>query len=286
MSFATIGGVRIAYEEAGSGKPIVFIHEFAGSTESWVPQMAHFAARYHTVAYNAIGYPPSDVPSDVALYEQDRQVAYLYGLLAHLGLAHAHIVGLSMGSHTAIGFALAHPAMVRSLVLAGAGTGSTNVPAFRDDALRRAALLREQGMQGLDSYLRGTTRARFLQRDPAGWQRFADLFMAHSAEGSANTLEGFQARRPSLYTIEDALRGLDVPTLVVTGDEDDPCVEPSVYLKRTLPRSGLEVMAQSGHAVNIERPAEFNAALDGFFADVEAGGWPRFDPGSGDSWRL
>ncbi len=286
MPIATIDGVRIAYEDAGSGEHIVFIHEFAGSIDSWAPQVAHFSARYHTVAYNAIGYPPSDVPADTTLYEQDRQVAYLHGLLAHLGVARVHVVGLSMGSHTAIGFALAHPAMVRSLVAAGAGTGSTNVPAFRDDALRRAGLLRADGMRGLDSYVRGTTRARFLQRDPAGWQRFADLFMAHSAEGSANTLEGFQARRPSLYSLEDELRELDVPALVVTGDEDDPCVEPSVYLKRTLPRCGLVVMPQTGHAVNIERPAEFNAVLDGFFADVEAGGWPRFDPGSGDSWRL
>ena len=286
MPYATVGGVRIAYEEAGSGPAVVFAHEFAGDIGSWAPQMRHFAGRYRAVAYNAVGYPPSDVPDDLALYEHAEQVANLHGLLRHLGIEQAHVVGLSMGSHTAIGFALAYPAMTRSLTAAGAGTGSTNPAAFRADSERRAALLEEGGMAGLTAYAAGPTRSRFRQLDPEGWARFAERFQSHSARGSANTLRGFQARRPSLYTMEEELRSLTVPALVITGDEDAPCVEPSLYLKRTLPRCGLLVLPQTGHAVNIERPTEFNAALDAFFAAVEAGGWPAFDPGSGDGWRL
>ncbi len=286
MPHATVGGVRIAYEEHGDGPAVVFVHEFAGDLGSWAPQVRHLSLRYRAVAYNAVGYPPSDVPGDLSLYEQPRQVANLHGLLTHLGVEQAHVVGLSMGAHAAIGFALAHPAMTRSLVAAGAGTGSTNPAAFRADSERRAALLDEDGMPGLAAYAAGPTRSRFRQLDPEGWREFADRFQSHSAQGSANTLRGFQARRPSLYAMEAELRALTVPTLVITGDEDEPCLEPSLYLKRTLPRCGLLTLPQTGHAVNIERPAEFNAALDAFFAAVESGAWPEFDPGSGDTWRL
>ena len=286
MPHATIDGVRIAYHETGDGPAIIFAHEFAGDMESWAPQARHLAGRYHVVAYNAVGYPPSDVPDDLALYEYPRQVANLHGVLTHLGIEQAHVVGLSMGAHAAIGFALARPDMTRSLVAAGAGTGSTNPAAFRADSERRAALLDAEGMPGLADYAAGPTRSRFRQLDPDGWTRFAEQFQSHSARGSANTLRGFQARRPSLYALETNLRALTVPTLVVTGDEDEPCLEPSLYLKRTIPRCGLLMLPQTGHAVNIERPAEFNAALDAFFTAVESGAWPQFDPGSGDAWRL
>ena len=85
MPYATIDGVRIAYEETGGGPAVVFAHEFAGDMGSWAPQVSHFARR-RVVAYNAVGYPPSDVPDDLALYEQARQVANLRGVLAHLGI--------------------------------------------------------------------------------------------------------------------------------------------------------------------------------------------------------
>ncbi len=284
MPHAKVDGVRIAYEEAGDGFPIVFAHEFAGSMESWEAQVAHFGKRYRTITYNAVGYMPSDVPDDLSLYEQPRQIANLRGLLDHLGIARAHVVGLSMGAHMALGFALAHPEMVAGLVAAGAGTGSTGVPAFREDAARRAEQLEAHGMEALRAYASGTTRSRFLQRDPEGWKRFTALLMGHSAKGSANTLRGFQGRRPPLPSLEAAFREMSAPTLVIVGDEDDPCLEPSVFLKRAIPRCGLVVFPQTGHAVNIERPGWFNAVVDDFLAQVEAGGWPEFDPGSGDTW--
>ena len=71
MPFVDSGGVRLAYEETGRGYPVIFVHEFAGDLESWEPQLAHFARRYRCVAFNARGYPPSDVPSDPDAYSQE-----------------------------------------------------------------------------------------------------------------------------------------------------------------------------------------------------------------------
>ncbi len=286
MQIATLDGLDIAYREVGTGFPLVFCHEFAGSMESWDPQVGYFSRRYRTIVYNARGYPPSTVPESPDDYVQAKQEETLYLLLRHLGIDQAFICGLSMGSHTTLGFAIAHPEMCKGIVAAGAGTGSADPALFKRDSEARAAKLLEQGTAGLDDYLTSSTRARFKQKDLQGWELFARLFRGHSAKGSANTLLGFQARRPTLYSREAELAKLQVPTLIVTGDEDDPCLEPSLFLKPTIPRSGLVVLPQTGHACNLEEPALFNQAVAEFLAMVEAGKWLERPRGSGDAWGM
>ncbi len=187
MPTLTADGVRIAYQETGTGAPLVFCHEFAGSMESWLMQVGFFSRRYRTIAYNARGYAPSEVPADAALYEQERQVATLLGVLDALGIERAHLCGLSMGAHTVLNFALAHPDRCLSVVAAGAGTGSADPALFRTESEERAALLEQGGMEAMESYLSGSTRIRFAHKDPNGWEEFATLFSAHDATGSANT---------------------------------------------------------------------------------------------------
>jgi len=286
MPNAMLDGVRIEYREVGAGFPVVFCHEFAGSMESWAPQVSFFARRYRVITYNARGYPPSGVPDAVEDYSQEHQVETLHKLLDHLGIDTAFICGLSMGSHTALNFGLAHPGRCRGLVAAGAGTGSADPDLFRGEADERANSLVRNGMAGQETYLAGTTRIRFQEKDPAGWEESARLFRGHSVEGSANTLRGFQGRRPSLYSLEAELHRLLVPTLMIVGDEDDPCLEPALYLKRTIPRSGVLMLPQTGHACNIEEPALFNQALSDFFAQVDAGRWGARPTGSGDAWAA
>lgn len=286
MPSAVLDGVSIAYEESGTGFPLVFCHEFAGSKESWALQVSFFSRRYRTVAYNARGYPPSEVPSDPDVYEQEHQVETLKQLLDHLGIQQAYICGLSMGAHTTLNFALAHPERCKGIIAAGAGTGSHDPELFRKESEERAALLESGGMEALDSYLSGSTRIRFAEKDPSGWETFAQLFRTHSPLGSANTLRGFQGRRPTLYSRESEFAKLQVPTLVIAGDEDDPCLEPSLFLKRTIPGCGVAMLPQTGHACNIEEPALFNHAVAEFIAQVDGGRWGPRPAGSGDSWAA
>ncbi len=286
MPNVTVDGAAIEYAEAGSGLPLVFCHEFAGSMESWDQQVNYFSRRYRAVTYNAKGYPPSEVPADWEEYTWDHQVAVLLGLLDALGIERAHVCGLSMGAYTAVQFMLAHPERCLSVVAAGVGTGSDDPATFLTESEERAAMLEANGMAGMDAYLSGSTRIRFREKDPAGWERFAALFRAHSAAGSANTLRGFQGRRPSLYTREADLAALDVPLLIVCGDEDDPCVGPSLFLNRTVPNSGLAVLPHTGHACNLEEPAAFNAAVAEFLAQAEAGKWGPRPEDSGDNWAA
>jgi pimeloyl-ACP methyl ester carboxylesterase len=277
----TDDGVALYYEEAGSGKPILFIHEFAGDLWSWEPQLRHFARRYRVIAFNARGYPPSDVPEDPARYSQARAVADAKAVLDHLGLKKAHVVGLSMGGFATLHFGLTHPQRALSLVVAGCGYGAEpeRRAAFQREAEEIAAAIEKEGMENFAArYAEGPTRVQFANKDPRGFAEFRARLARHSARGAANTQLGVQRLRPSLYDLTAALEGLEVPTLIVTGDEDWPCLNPGLFLKRTIPTAALAVLPNTGHTLNLEEPEAFNRLLDDFFAQVEAGRWPRRDP--------
>ena len=276
-------GTGLYYEEAGSGHPLLFIHEFAGDHGSWEPQLRHFARRYRCIAYSARGYPPSDVPADADAYSQAHAVADAIAVLDHLGAVRAHVVGLSMGGFATLHLGLAHPQRASALVVAGCGYGAPRGAraGFQSETRAIAARLEREGMAPVGAdYALGPTRVQFQVKDPRGWAAFRDRLMHHSALGAANTLRGVQARRPSLYDLEAGLAALTVPTLLITGDEDEPCLDANLYLKRTIPTSGLVVLPQTGHTINLEEPDAFNRACASFFAQVENGRWQTRDPRS------
>jgi pimeloyl-ACP methyl ester carboxylesterase len=271
-------GTRLYYEEAGTGTAIVFAHEFGGTYRSWEPQMRAFARRHRCVTFAARGYPPSDVPQDVERYSQSIAVQDIVAVMDAAGIDRAHVVGLSMGGFAALHLGLEHPARARSLVVAGAGYGAEKQfeAYFRDVSLEVARQFEEQGsVQFAKTYSLGASRVQFQNKDPRGWREFADLLGQHSATGAANTMRGVQARRPSIYDLEERLRAMRVPTLVMVGDEDDHCIQPGVFMKRTIPACGLCVLPNSGHTLNLEEPEAFNRFVGDFVAQVEAG---RFEP--------
>jgi pimeloyl-ACP methyl ester carboxylesterase len=275
-------GIRLFYEEAGAGTPLVLVHEFAGDHRSYEPQLRHFARRYRVVAYNARGYPPSDVPAERHRYGQDRARDDVRAVLDALGIAKAHVIGISMGSYAALHFGLAYPERVLSLVLGGCGHGSARDPAeraqFQKDAEESAAVLEARGMAPFAAdYAASPGRLAFQRKEPRGWAEFARQLAEHSAIGSAMTLRGVQARRPSLYDLADGMAKLTPPVLIATGDEDWPCLEPALFLKRTIPSAALAMLPNTGHTLNLEEPAAFNRLCEDFFHQVEAGRWPVRD---------
>jgi pimeloyl-ACP methyl ester carboxylesterase len=277
----TDDGVRLYYEEAGSGAPVVFVHEFAGDYRSWEPQVRYLSRRYRCIAFNARGWPPSEVPQDVSRYSQARACDDIRSVLDGLKIDKAHIVGLSMGGMATLHFGLTYPARARSLLVAGAGYGSEpgEREKFRKEAEIIAAKLEKEGMAAFaDAYAYGPTRVQFENKDPRGFAEFKAMLAEHSAKGAANTQLGVQRTRPSIFDLGDKLAACSVPMLVVTGDEDWPCLVPGVFIKRTCPTAGMLVIPNSGHAVNIEEPGAFNAALAEFLAQVDAGRWPARDP--------
>ena len=275
MPKAPVNGIQLYYESTGEGFPLVLAHEFAGDFRSWEPQVRYFSRYYRVITYNARGYPPSDVPSDEDAYSQEMAVEDLRGLLEHLGVELAHIGGLSMGGTLALNFGLTYPEMAKSLIIAAAGSGSTDVEAWRANVFAQSRGMEERGMAFMEGYSQGEARVQLRRKDPRGYREFADQFLSHSSLGSALTFRGVQGKRPSVFALEEQMRALTVPTLIMLGDEDEPCIEPSIFMKRCIPTSGLVMFPQAGHAINLEDPDLFNRSVQDFLTAVELGKWAR-----------
>jgi pimeloyl-ACP methyl ester carboxylesterase len=273
--------ISLYYEEVGAGIPIVFVHEFAGDVRSYEQQMRHFGQRYRCIAFNARGYPPSDVPHDGEKYSQSWARDDIRDVLDGLKIEKAHIVGLSMGGFATLHFGFSYPARARSLVVAGCGYGAA--PDKREQFAAEAEAVAKQFEQetmakAAHGYALGPTRVQFQNKDPRGWQDFASQLAEHSTEGSARTMRGVQARRPSLFDLVDKLRAVRTPTLIMTGDEDWPCLEPALLMKRTIPTAALVVMPNAGHTINLEEPTAFNQHISEFLHAVDVGAWRARDP--------
>jgi len=281
MPYAPSKGARLYYEESGSGHALLFVHEFAGDHRSWEAQLRFFARRYRCIAYNARGYPPSDVPDDPAAYAQEQQADDVAAMLDHLKIERAHVVGLSMGAFATLHFGLRHPARASALVTAGIGSGAPKElrARFQADSLAAAERFEREGSAAVaEAMAVGPARVQLLNKDPRGWEEEKRYLAEHSAKGSALTLRGYQATRPSLYDLEGAIARLAIPTLIIAGDEDEPCLDASLWLKRKMHHAALAILPRTGHCVNLEEPDAFNRLVLDFLTTVEQGKWGKRDP--------
>ena len=276
-------GVNLFYEETGQGTPVIFVHEFAGDFRSWEPQIRHFSRRYRCITFNARGYPPSDVPNDPETYNQNLARDDILAVLDGLEVVAAHIVGLSMGGFAALHLGLNNPDRALSLVVAGCGygAGEDTREQFQRETKEAADRMEQETMKVFGAtYALGPTRVQYQNKNPKGWKEFETQLREHSSMGSALTMRGVQRRRPSIYDLEEQMRQLTVPTLILNGDEDEPCLDVGLFMKRTISSSALALLPRTGHTSNLEEPALFNQLCENFFHQVEAGQWNLRDPRS------
>jgi pimeloyl-ACP methyl ester carboxylesterase len=282
-TITTDDGVKLYVEETGDGVPIIFVHEFAGDYRSWEPQVRHFARTNRCITFSARGFLPSDVPEDPGKYSQDRARDDILAVMDGLEIDKAHIIGLSMGGFAALHFGLHYPDRALSLVVAGCGygAGEETREQFQREAGEAADQMQSETMTVFGaSYAMGPTRVQYLNKDPRGWQEFETQLKEHSSLGSANTMRGVQRSRPSLYDLEDGLAKMTVPTLILNGDEDEPCLDVSLFLKRTIHSSAMALLPRTGHTCNLEEPALFNQHCETFIRQVDSGRWTMRDPRS------
>jgi pimeloyl-ACP methyl ester carboxylesterase len=279
----TADGTQLYVEETGTGTPVVFVHEYAGDYRSWEPQMRTLGRQHRCVTYSQRGYPPSDVPTDPARYSQDIARDDAIAVMDALGIDKAHVVGHSMGAYTALHVGLRYPQRCLSVTAAGCGWGSTPDVAKRNAMKALAAetgkMFADEGIiSAAAKYADAPMRQAFKNKDPRGWAEFAGMLAEHSAEGHALTMLNLQLKRPTLWEMESQLKQFAVPLLVIVGDEDDLCLDGSVFLKRTVPTAALLVVPRAGHTINSEEPAAVNAALAELFSAAESGRWLAHKP--------
>ena len=268
------GSVDLYYEETGQGYPLIWCHEYGGDYRSWEPQVRYFSRRYRVVTWNYRGFPPSSVPTDPAAYSVELLVEDLRGLMQHLGIARAHVGGLSMGGGVALNFGIRHPDMAESLIIAAAGSGTVGREEFLASSERQARDYESRGAPAKVEHMAGNpTRTGFADKDPRGWAEFLKSVGDHSGLGSALMMRGVQIKRKTIFELEPELRTIAAPSLIVVGDQDEPCLEPGLFMKRHIPHGGLLIVPMTGHTVNIEEPGLFNSEVAEFLTSVESGRW-------------
>jgi pimeloyl-ACP methyl ester carboxylesterase len=267
-------GTKLYAESQGpeGAVPIVFVHELAGSCRAFDLQVKDWRGARRCITFNARGYPPSAIPPSVDSYSQGHAAADIAAIIDGFGLKDAHIIGVSMGSASTLQYAIRHPDRVRSITLTSIGSGSDLKPGeFAASMEVLAELALTKGMRALAEHYSATpTRYRLKEKNPSEYRNFIDQLGAGSALGITNTMRGVQSKRAPLYAHQERIAALNVPALVVLGEEDEPCVKPSHFLKEHLPGARLEIVAKTGHCVNLEEPALYNRLVMGFIEEVEA----------------
>ena len=275
MSWAVAAdGVRLYYEECGSGQPILFLHEFAGDHRAWEPQVRFLSRWYRCITFDARGYPPSDVPERGDYYSQDIACTDALSVLDALRLPEAHLIGHSMGAYTALHIGSRQPQRCVSVAAIGCGWGSKSDQ--REESARLCTEIgemftKEPIASAAAKYARFPMRMVFEAKNPRGFAKFEAMLAEHSAIGSALTMLNVQRRRPTLRDMQAELEQFSLPLLVIVGDEDEPCLDGSRFLESTVPHARLIVVAHAGHTLTLEEPDAVNEALAEFLSAAASG---------------
>ena len=267
MPAVSVNGVRLHYDEAGAGPPLLLIHAFPVGRRMWEPQMAALAAHHRVIASDVRGFGLSDAPTDPTKYSQAISVEDARALLAALGAVPSAVCGLSMGGNIALNLALNHPKAVSKLIACDTGAGSEDPAGFRARCEEYAAAAEKGVERFLEAVMEWPVFADYGKRGERQRGLLRELVLAQTAHGIALTARHSLATRRPIYALEAGLRSLDVPTLVIYGERDEACVQTSEFMGRTIPGARVWKVPGATHFVNLDEPDLFNRAVLDFLKD-------------------
>jgi pimeloyl-ACP methyl ester carboxylesterase len=251
MAYLTRDGVRIFYEDEGTGIPIFLSHGFGASTRMWDGQVAEFSDRYRFIRWDMRGHGQSDSPDDPALYSQEHTLGDILGVLDYLEIDKAVIGGHSLGGYMTLAFNARHADRTKALVLQGCG------PGYRSDTARATWNIRAEN------------RALSLEEgglDALGGGAEVNVIEQKSALGLANAARGILSQVDAAAI--DSLPGIDVPVLILIGDGDEHYLQGSAYMASRIPGAINVTVPNAGHGVNVDQPNIVNKAFGEFLADI------------------
>ena len=279
----TVDGLRYHVDFAGRGPPLLLLHGFTGSTASWEPVRGAFARSYATIAVDLPGHGRSGSPDDVARYHLDRFADDLARILTELGTERVAVLGYSLGGRAALRFALRHPSRVAAVVLESTSAGITEeaerAARLVSDAELADSIERDGLVAFVDRWERLPLWASQASLPAETRERLRAQRLMNDPKGLANSLRGAGAAvDPPVY---DRMRRIMVPAFIITGQLDQKYVSlgtrMAVELRLRLPSwsSKHVTIDDAGHAVHLEQPAAFSAAVLGFLDAVgrDAGPW-------------
>jgi pimeloyl-ACP methyl ester carboxylesterase len=253
MVTQTLNGIEIYYEDHGSGYPVVMTHGYGSTSAMWQGQVKPLSERYRLITWDMRGHGGTDSPEEQSAYSEAHTVEDLAALLRRLGVEQAVIGGLSLGGYMSLAFNLAHPEMVKALILCDTGPGYRNPKSregWNETAYKRAERFEEMGLDALG-------------RSP---EVEAVRSRHRSAAGLARAARGMLAQFDS--RVIESLESITVPTLIIVGANDTPFLAGTDYMASKIPNARKVVIPDAGHAANIDQPAAFNEAVLSFLDDV------------------
>ncbi len=259
---ALVGDTEIAYDDVGTGLPLVFLHAFPLNRTMWDPQVSALVAECRCIPIDCRGMGESSITGP---FSMDRFADDAVGVLDTLQIERAVFVGSSMGGYVAFALWRRHPDRVRALVLADTRAGADT----QEGVERRRALIElaeEQGSAAVaNAQIAGLVGKSTRERRPDVYDALHRMMAQSPAEGIVGALEAMIERPDSTPT----LATITVPTLVIVGDEDvlTPAREARL-LHEAIASSRLEILQQAGHLPNVERPAAFNTVLNEFLGGL------------------
>ena len=271
MPYATASDdTRLWYETTGSGPALLMVHELGSDARQWAGQVAAFAGRFRCITPNARGYPPSGVPGEDQAYLWTRFADDIGAVRGAAGEARAVMMGWSMGAYAALQYARMRPNGVRGLVLVGIGSGSpqADTAPWRAQMTDLATTWLQDPRRAARMLAEAPNRQALKRLNPQAFAAWLADLEGHSPEGMARTCRNYQGRRPALQDFEGEFSALKIPTLIVCGEEDAPCLETSRWLGRILPNAQLWLEPGAGHCPNLEIPDRFNDRVGQFLADL------------------
>ena len=267
-------GLRLHVARSGDGPPLVLLHGFTGSTESWEPLRAALGDRVATLAVDLPGHGHSGAPEDPARYALCRFADDLARALDALDVRRAAVLGYSMGGRAALRFALQHPQRVAALVLESASPGLADVRERTERHAADLALADTIERDGVGAFVDEWERLPLWASQAALPERARARLRAqrlrNHAHGLANSLRGGGAGAEPPVT--ERLGALRMPGLVVAGALDAKYVAIGRLLAAAMPRARLDLVPGAGHAVHLERPTELADAVMAFLAEVPVAG--------------
>jgi pimeloyl-ACP methyl ester carboxylesterase len=224
----------------------------------WKPQVGPLSAVSKLILWDKRGHGQSDSPARAEDYSQEIVIDDLAALLDHLGVERAVIGGLSLGGYTAMRFFEKYPQRTRALILADTGPGYRNparMKEWTDGRALVADMLEEKGLEGYFMSPEGNL----------GYTSATDI-PHRSAKGLANVARHVM-KDPPLVPAES----ITVPSLVIVGERDTPFLAASEYMATKIPDARYAVIANAGHAANLDNPEDFNRAVLDFLTSLENG---------------
>ena len=252
MAFITRQGVKIYYEDHGSGDPVLLTHGYSATSRMWLGQVHSWSEQYRVITWDMRGHGQSDSPDDPALYSEEHTVDDMAAILDECGVQRAVIGGLSLGGYMSLAFNLKYVSRVRAMMLFDTGPGYKNDVAregWNENARRRAAVFEDRGLEALGA----SEEVRVSSHSSA-------MGLAHAARGMLTQVDDRIIR---------SLPEIAVPVLVLVGAQDKPFLGATDYMALKIPDATKVIIADAGHAANINQPEKFNQAALSFMSGLQ-----------------